>query len=151
MGQGGSASTALLVNATPSIQRFYASPTAIDLGQTITLYANVFAGTPPYHYNWSALPVGCTSVDTASIKCTPIVPGPFTVVATATDAFNASIAGNISFVVNQDMVINSVAVSPVTVDSGVKISLYSNVTYGTLPYTYSFGGVPTAALRPTRR
>lgn len=141
-GISGSGSATVRVNLTPTIQRFSAAPAAIDLGQAIRFYANVTAGTAPYQYNWTNLPVGCSSSNAPTILCTPVATGPFRVQATATDVFNASISGNISFVVNQDMVFGSAAASPTSVDAGVKLTLYANVSYGTSPYSYSFQNAP---------
>ncbi|MCI4358314.1 MAG: hypothetical protein L3J95_03585 [Thermoplasmata archaeon] len=142
VGINGTGQTTFTVNATPTIQRFYASPAAIDLGQSTVFHADVIAGTPPYQYNWQYLPAGCTSSNTPSIACTPVATGLTRVEAEATDAFNATLFGNITLQVNQDPAFASAAVSPGTVDAGAKVTLYSNVTFGTVPYTYSFQNLP---------
>ncbi len=133
----------LTVNSTPTIERFFAAPGAIDLGQNAVLNANVIEGTPPYSFAWSNLPIGCPTNDSSTISCAPVAPGSYIIEAQATDAFNNTITGNLSLVVNRDPQFASGGASPLYVDAGAKLSLYSNASYGTLPYAFAFTGLPT--------
>jgi len=62
-----------------SISSFSASPNPITVSHTTYLNASAIGGTMPYTYSYTALPTGCTTASTASLACTPTVPGTFTV------------------------------------------------------------------------
>ncbi|EQD48689.1 hypothetical protein B1B_11957, partial [mine drainage metagenome] len=47
------------------------SQPGVDVGQTLTLTANVLGGAPAYTYLWSNLPGGCTPANQNAITCNP--------------------------------------------------------------------------------
>jgi hypothetical protein len=134
----------LVVNGTPSISEFVASPSEIDVGQPTTFYANVTRGSGPYTFNWTKLPLGCTPANVSNITCTPVSIGgaSYTVEVQATDRFNLSVTGNISLTVNTDPAFVSAGLSPVPVDVGIPFHLYMNVSDGTAPFTYRYANLP---------
>jgi hypothetical protein len=140
----GNGTGTLVVNGTPSISEFVASPSQIDVGQPTTFYANVTRGSAPYDYNWTKLPLGCMPANASAISCTPISIGgaSYTVEVRATDRFGLSITGNISLTVNADPVFVTAGLSPVPVDVGIAFHLYMNVSAGTAPFTYRYADLP---------
>ncbi|HEY6239034.1 MAG TPA: hypothetical protein VIZ68_07620, partial [Thermoplasmata archaeon] len=50
------------VNAKPALASFVSVPALVDLGQSISLWANVTGGSAPLTYAYSALPPGCATV-----------------------------------------------------------------------------------------
>ncbi len=87
----------------------------IAAAQTVTVSANLPAGTvgqpvaftvratggfPFYSYNWSGLPPGCSSADTALLNCTPTAAGNYSVNVTVTDAYGHWANGSLAFLVN---------------------------------------------------
>jgi hypothetical protein len=147
----GSDTVNLTVNSTPTIERYFATPAAIDLGQSAILNANVIEGTPPYSFVWTNLPIGCVTNNTPALTCSPVAPGTYIIEAQATDAFNNTIAGNLSLVVNRDPQFASGGATPSYVDAGAKLNLYSNASYGTAPYSYAFTGLPTGCTATNAR
>ena len=86
-GAGTSLSAAAVSPAVPALKvNLSESPGSIDLGETTNLSASVTGGTPPYSYDWTSLPVGCTPLNRSSLSCTPSEKGTFDVRLTVTDA-----------------------------------------------------------------
>ena len=65
-----------------------ANPAQIVLGNETVISAVVSGGTPWFKYAWTALPTGCTSVNTSTLNCTPNEAGTFTITLVVTDSLN---------------------------------------------------------------
>jgi hypothetical protein len=132
----------LTVNARTSIVEFHASPNPIDEGQTSLLWANVTGGTSPYTYSWVNLPFGCHSADVQSLSCTPATTGTFNFTARVADHFGVAVVGALNLTVNTLPYILSSGIAPLTTDAGVRVTLYTNVSGGTAPFSYAFSNLP---------
>ncbi len=78
----------ITVNPPPGVT-VTASPTVLDLGQSVTFTAHGVNGTTPYRYLWFGLPAGCLSADVAVLTCTPTAVGTFDVGVLLTDHVGA--------------------------------------------------------------
>jgi hypothetical protein len=134
----------LTVAPAPTRARFAASPPGIDYGQTAMLYANVTGGTAPYSYYWrsSTLPVGCAPANVSPLACKPQTLGPAAIAVTVSDRFGVSVSGTVYMNVSQDLRLVSSGISAPSVDVGMRITFYTNVTGGTSPLNYTYGGAP---------
>ena len=78
-----------ILNNTPPtplhVSGLSASPPTVSLGSTTYLNSTVAGGVQPLTYAYSGLPQGCSSLDLASVTCTPAVAGKFNVTVTVTD------------------------------------------------------------------
>jgi len=68
-----------------AITGFAANPATISLGSTTMFHLEVVGGTMPFSYLYTALPLGCTSISSNFLNCTPLAPGNYTVVVTVVD------------------------------------------------------------------
>ena len=57
-----------------------------EAGRSAALLASASGGVPPYSFNWSGLPSGCTSSNSARLTCTPGAAGSYSVQVTVVDA-----------------------------------------------------------------
>lgn len=81
---------ALLVSPALGAVTVTASASSVAVGATVVFTAEVSGGTAPLTYDWSGLPAGCTSANTASLVCAPTAKGSFTVSVTVKDGAGAS-------------------------------------------------------------
>lgn len=69
-----------------TLPSFTASPSSLDLGQSMTFTVSASGGMSPYSYAWNGLPSGCTNSSTTSITCTPTTTGSSSVVVDVRDS-----------------------------------------------------------------
>jgi hypothetical protein len=129
----------------PTIESFTASPVTITLGQSTTLTA-VVSSTLTVAYQYSGLPAGCASGDTASLFCTPTQGGTFTVGLLVTDTAGRTAQGTLTLQVSGGTVpapvIESFLAAPATFTEGNATSLTAVVS-SAVPVTYVYAGLPT--------
>lgn len=78
-------------SSTPlTIESFTISSTAVTVGEPVTLTVSVSGGASPYSYEYSNLPSGCASADTATLTCSPQSTGTFSIEVTVTDSDGAT-------------------------------------------------------------
>jgi|GEM_PF-1626482 len=135
--------TTLLVNPTPSLASVVAAPETLDVGQSLTLWANATGGTAPLTYVYAGLPTGCASVDAPTVSCVPTAGGPAAVTVSVTDAFGFAATGSANITVNDAPQIRSSAISPGTVDVGTPFTMWVNATGGGGFLTYAYTGTPS--------
>ncbi|MCI4364707.1 MAG: hypothetical protein L3K10_01390 [Thermoplasmata archaeon] len=134
----------LSVNFPMSLPTVAASPGAIDLGQNVTVAVTPVGGTAPYTFAFAGLPRGCTALTaSASVSCTPRLPGTFLVTVTVTDALGQAMVGSGPLVVNHDPSVSLLVAngSPTTI--GNPLDLQAKATNGSGGFTYSYTGLPT--------
>ncbi|MCI4336089.1 MAG: hypothetical protein L3K17_02690 [Thermoplasmata archaeon] len=136
--------TNVTVNPLPTVASFSVTPTTVTRGTPAHFIAAGASGTKPYSYHYSNLPPGCSSSNTATYTCTPGsgASGPYTVVVTITDVVGKFANGTTSLFVNPVPSITSFVARPATLDVGQTLTLYTNISGGTAPFTYGYVGLP---------
>lgn len=130
----------------PSITSAGASPNPVDVGLSTALNVTAVGGSPPYTYQWSGLPPGCTAVDSASMACTPTTAGTYGVEVVVTDQANRTVATTISLGVVPPPSITSFTVAPFPLrvqETAVFSVVFSG---GVNPYTFQYSGLPPGCI-----
>lgn len=140
-----SAQFVVTATSTPLITSFSAIPPSIGLGNSTTFLASVIGGAPPYTYLYSSLPGGCTSSNASSMVCTPTTPGAYNVTLRVTDTLGRSATAYTPLGVTSPPgypVVVSFVAQPSSINLGATTTLRATVVNGTLPYLYSYSGLP---------
>ncbi|HYK93340.1 MAG TPA: kelch repeat-containing protein [Thermoplasmata archaeon] len=137
-------SVTLTVNPSPAFATVTARPAVLDIGQALSVWANLSAGTGtgPFSYEWVNLPAGCAAPTGSTLTCSPTGAASTFILVTATDSFGFQASGNVSVTVNSDPTIATAAVLPSPIDVGLPISIWVNGSGGTGALTYSYSGAP---------
>ncbi|MDG6913399.1 MAG: YncE family protein, partial [Nitrososphaerota archaeon] len=117
-------------------------PSAIDLGDPITLKAVPISPAPALSYAETGLPLGCNSIDNPTLNCTPTTAGTFTIHTYANDS-NGTASRLSTLVVNPDLTLTSFAASPNATDVGNSSTLQVAFTGGTANFSFAYTGLPT--------
>ncbi|HKV89860.1 MAG TPA: hypothetical protein VJQ43_01525, partial [Thermoplasmata archaeon] len=135
---------ALTLDVRPPVDvlSFSATRTLLDVGTTTILHANVTGGVPAYLYNYSGLPLGCSSIDSGTLVCVPTAPGTSTVSVLARDAFGYPGVGTLTLTVRALPTIPILSASPATVTIGVSTTLAGAIANGVGPFSYVYTGLP---------
>jgi len=154
---GSSPTLSFTVYSDPETTTPVATPTAIDLGQTVSFSTLPSQGTGFYTtFTWgeSSGLLGCTLVNAASITCTPTATGTtYQVTVKVTDTNG----GSSSYETSADLVVASDPTASVPVpelpvasqpsaDVGQLIQFSSTVGGGVGPYSYAWHGLPTGCV-----
>jgi hypothetical protein len=127
----------------PTITLPSASPSSVDVGQTVTFAAALTGGYGGDSYTWSGLPTGCTSSNAAALSCIPTGSGIFQVSVTATDSNGYSVInGTVTVVVSTDPTLATPAAFPGSVDLGQTIAFSTSANGGSGGNTYVWSGLP---------
>ncbi|MHB8352604.1 MAG: peptide-N4-asparagine amidase, partial [Thermoplasmata archaeon] len=111
------------------------SQSVSDVGAPVVLYLEPWGGRAPFTYEWTELPLGCASSDTAYLTCVPTTPGQYPIQALVLDNWGDSATANIgSLLVVPDPVAVLFPSSP-GVDLGVALSINTTIRNGIAPYT----------------
>jgi hypothetical protein len=133
----------------PSIHSFSASPASIPVGQTTQINVSVTGGVPPYVFQYSNLPPGCFSVDSATFSCIPTGAGSYSLLVTIQDSngFDASSSAPLSVTSSSvgSLTVSSFTAAPSSVSVGTASTISTSVSGGTSTYTYSYSGLPPGA------
>lgn len=133
----------ILVSVLPSITSFVASPTLLDLRQTVSLTVAAAGGTAPLTYAYAGLPSGCTSGTGTSFACTSTLVGSFAVHAYVNDSTGAGAQSNASFTVDPDPSVSAFSVTPSAIAPGSTATFSVKAAGGTGPLTYLYTGLPS--------
>ncbi len=139
------ASATLNVSAVPVplTASVVAQPTRIVLGNPTWFNVTAAGGAPPYSYAYSALPPGCASLNTSSLRCVPAAFGTYTVNANVTDTVGrrASLSATIDVV---GALTVTLAVSPGSVSVGADVTFTATVggVHGSV-LTFAYSGLPS--------
>src|SRR2546428_756428 len=121
------------------------STPTIDSGQSITLGANSSGGTAPYHYQWySGLSSTCSSVTmllgTTATQIVSPTTSTYYCYAVTDSAFAPATQSSAADLVTVDPTLVAGPISPLgpTIDSGQSVTLTSNPSGGTSPYSYQW-------------
>ncbi len=127
----------------PAFTSGVAAPSAVDVGTSVNIWANVTGGTGPYGFVYSGGPPGCLLGDSSANECLPSVAGNFTIEARVTDAAGFSVYENVTLSVNPTMSLPTVAASPGAIDLGQSVTVDATPVGGTSPYSLVFTGLPS--------
>jgi YVTN family beta-propeller protein len=135
--------TVSVIESPPEITFFTASPSAVDVGQSVQILLGYAGGAGPDTIVYTGLPTGCRSADQSTLECSPLVDGNFTINATITDAFGISTNATTHLTVAPGLTLGVVLTpgpSP-ALDVGEILAGVANATGGTPIYSYawSFG------------
>ncbi|MCI4321768.1 MAG: PKD domain-containing protein [Thermoplasmata archaeon] len=115
------------------------SAAAIDIGQWVTVVANVSGGSGGTNLYWSTV-AGCV-VQGSKFNCTPVVVAPLIVDLSVTDSAGASVPVGAVVSVNPTLTVATPA-PRVLADVGVEFTARVTVSGGTTPFTYLWSGLP---------
>jgi YVTN family beta-propeller protein len=136
--------TSLLTVLPGNISYFAADPSTLEIGSrtlsTTTFGVRAVGEVGTLRYSYTGLPGGCLSLDTASLACTPTLPGVFLVRAYVNDSAGNMLTTSTSLTVDAVLTISALASSNTT-DIGASVSFSSTAAGGIGPdrYAWSFG------------
>lgn len=136
--------TSIMVLSDPLISLQLVNPTSVDIGQVVTFTVRAIGGSGVYSYKWTHLPIGCTSIDAASIPCRPETTGTFPVAANVTDSNGFSVIGDILPVtVYPDPLLTSFTASSNNLDIGQTITFAASASGGAGDISFVYYSLPT--------
>ena len=123
-----------------------ATPTVLDLGQSVTLTISASGGTGRLSYSYQTLPPGCSSSNTPSLTCYPSQVGQNTVQIVATDQLGVMATSSLVLSVNPDPTISSFTSSKTVLEAGQRVTLTVSANLGTGQLTYAYSGLPSGCI-----
>jgi YVTN family beta-propeller protein len=117
-----------------------ASAGTMDSGQLLVVDASATGGSGSYTYSWSHLPTGCTSANSPTLECSPVVSATseFTVYVNVTDSNSAVETGTVSVTVQPALTMTLAANrTSALIDTG-SVVFTATVAGGSSPYTYTW-------------
>lgn len=131
------ASTALTISG------FAAAPASVFLGETSHLATSVTGGSPPYAFNFTGLPSGCASFDTANLSCQPARVGTFSVRVNVTDSARASVhaSTNLTVLVTNPLEV-VLAFNESNVTAGQTVKIHPEVLGAVGPVAFDYPQLP---------
>ncbi|MCI4333504.1 MAG: kelch repeat-containing protein, partial [Thermoplasmata archaeon] len=89
------------VNPLPRVTGFVADPPTLSLGNSTEFLVTTSGGSLPLAFNFSNLPQGCSTSDTAQLVCRSAEVGNFSPTVTVEDQTGATATANTSFIVEK--------------------------------------------------
>lgn len=89
----------LTVNPAPVLNFTSAPGSSLRAGESVSFFANVTGGTPPYRYAFQGLPPGCTSGNQSEVQCVASAAGTYNVLVSVVDAVGVERNRNLSVTV----------------------------------------------------
>jgi hypothetical protein len=124
-----------------------ASPSVIDLGQSVKFSVTPSGGASVITFLWTSLPPGCSGENASTVRCTPTSTGSFRAAVKARDSNGGlAIASPCSLIVNAPPTILTVQHSPSNISVGDSVAITPSVSGGTAPFTFSYLGLPDGCL-----
>jgi hypothetical protein len=132
----------LTVAPDPALSVLQVRPGAVDVGMPVNLSVNASGGALPYRYQWSGLPMNCSSANRAYLICHPNATGNFTVDLHLTDARGVSASAAANLQVNGPVSLSPVRASVSRLDVGQRLELNASPRGGTGELTFLWSGLP---------
>ncbi len=137
----------LQVDVPPMVSAVWASPHALDSGQTVVLSVNATGGSGAYTFSWWGLPSGCTSSDLRVLTCTPTSSpqnATYALWATVSDGIGNTVgAPTLSLEVDSRPSVAPPIAVPMVIDLGGSSVLSTHGIGGSGHYTFTWSGPPT--------
>ncbi|HYK93669.1 MAG TPA: hypothetical protein VEY07_06470, partial [Thermoplasmata archaeon] len=156
-GEWSNASLDLLIQPavaqTLAIAAFWATPTALEVGNVTVLDLVAVGGVMPLHYDYAGLPPGCSSSNITPLPCAPTGVGTWTITGTVTDAAGHSETASLELVVTGRplpappllrIVMFQVTPSPAVV--GEVATWVTILSGGVAPFSYAYSGLPETCI-----
>lgn len=119
----------------PMVLEGRSTRSVIDANVTLTFYLEPWGGRAPFTFEWTKMPLGCVSADTADLTCIPSTPGEYPIQALALDNYGDNATATIgTLLVVPDPVAVLFPSSP-GVDVGTALNLNASIHGGIAPYT----------------
>ena len=141
IGNSVNATTPLTVDLFP-ITSFAANPASIVVGSTTSLDVSASGGYGTLSYDYSGLPPGCTTSNTASLSCTPTKVGSYTIRVFVNDSGGNSVNATTPLTVDLFPITSFIA-TPSTIDVGTTTTLAVSATGGSGALSYDYTGLPS--------
>ncbi len=132
----------LVVEPRPVARPLLISPSLIDLGASVLIVANLSGGSPPFTFDYTGLPSGCLTKDSANFTCVPAGAGNFTVIDTVSDAFGWTTTSAGSLTVLPALSLTEFSAAPTIAEVGVGVTLRASASGGDAPYNFVVAGFP---------
>lgn len=142
-GSYASAATNVLIDPTPTILSFQVAPVHADVGSLVAVSVEATGGTAPFQYAFVDLPPGCSGATVAAFDCTPTGAGNFTVGAVVTDGAGYVLHASGALFVAPQLLVRSFNGTPDPIDAGESITIATDASGGTAPFTYVYRELPT--------
>ena len=128
----------------PTVTAPAASPSNIDVGQTVRFQTSMVSGSGSPTFTWYGLPAGCSG-DTPIVGCIPDNPGVYDVAVAATDSngWTANRTSLLAFTVNSHPELPTApTLSSPSADVGEALRISAPATGGSGGFTYVWKGLP---------
>ena len=137
------------VDADPTVGTPTATPTSVDVNQSVTFKVTASGGSGGLSYDWLGLPTGCSG-SSASFSCKPsaaVTGASITVKVNDTNGFFVT-SGALTFTVYTDPTVSKPVPTNASADVGQTVNFTATASggAGTLTYTWSY---PTSAFSCT--
>ncbi len=121
-----------------------ASPTLIDVGQSLNLTVTAGGGSGSYSYAYSGLPAGCASANVTPLLCTPTSSGnsSVTVIVSDTNLVSAT-SSAVNLTVDPALSFLGLTAAPASFYLGNGTYLNASASGGTPAYSYVYSGLPS--------
>ncbi|MCI4335068.1 MAG: hypothetical protein L3K04_05535 [Thermoplasmata archaeon] len=120
------------------------APASIDLNQSVTLTTTDTGGAPPYQYNWSGLPPGCSGLGMASLTCAPTMSGIYSTIRSSVVDHLGIMRSSapLTLTVFGPLALQPITVRPALVDVGRPAVISITAHGGSGAYSYNWTGLP---------
>ncbi len=132
----------LVVGPHPFVTGVTLSRSAIDVGQSTVVSISAGGGVGPLTFGFKGLPGGCSSANVSALTCAPTANGTFGITASASDQYGFGASGSAELSVHPQLEAPRLVANESSVELNRSVSFLLGVSGGTLPYAYSFTGLP---------
>ena len=146
-GSGGRSVTSAAFSITVSPALTVATPIGSepfsDVNEAVTFGTSTTGGPGTYlTYSWTEVPLGCVSVNSSTLPCTPSSPGTYPVLVSVTDGNHDTLASpSLPYEVMSNPSV-TIAENRTVLDVGESITFWANASGGSGVYTYTYNNLP---------
>ena len=143
----------IVIDSLPRLGALAANRLTLDVGQSLTFWANLTTGTSASRYAWQDLPGGCSSDSVSPLNCRPTVAGTYDVSAVVSDK-NGGVSPPstpVPVVVSSAPRIDRIQVEPVNPTVGENFWVNATVSGGSGAYTFAWSNLPPGCVGTTAK